>query len=95
MSPGIYTNNTGGYYEFRGSRVSVLGEEFHLTALLELGVVLSLVDFLGISYYVHLKESGFDLHSLPKEARDHLEALAAQSLRVDRIKKVIDADARD
>ncbi len=69
--------------------MTVLGGEFDLASQVD-AVVVSLVGFLGIGYYVHLKDCGFDLSGLPKDLVDHLEILALQHHRGERIKKALD-----
>ena len=94
LPPGIYgSTTTWATYQSPESKVAVLGGEFDLYSRVDPALVVSLVGFLGIGYYVHLKDCGFDLSGLPKEIRVHLDALATQHLRVERIKKALDTDA--
>jgi len=91
LSPGIYgSTTTYPVYQYPVSRVTVLGQEFELLAQTDPAALASLVGFLGIGYYIHLKESGFNLSVLPKELVDHLDTLAIQHQRGERIKKALD-----
>lgn len=93
LTGGTTTATTWATYQSPESKVAVLGGEFDLYSRVDPALVVSLVGFLGIGYYVHLKDCGFDLSGLPKEIRVHLDALATQHLRVERIKKALDTDA--
>jgi hypothetical protein len=90
LTPGIYHGTTT--WPKYQSRVAVLGGEFDLLSQVDLAVVMSLVGFLGIGYYVHLKDCGFDISGLPKDLVDHLDTLAAQHHRGERIKNVLGSD---
>jgi hypothetical protein len=91
LTPGIYHGSTTWPVYQPHSRLTVLGGEFDLLSQMD-AVVVSLVGFLGIGYYVHLKDSGFDLSGLPKDLVDHLDTLAAQHHRGERIKNVLGSD---
>lgn len=92
LGPGVYSSNLI-FQPPPQARVSVLGRQFDLADTMDPAVVASLVGFLGIGYYVHLKESGFPTSVLPQELADHLDALVVQHTRSQRIKKTLDEDA--